>query len=73
MDKKSIIDLSNKIHNFYYDYTKVEDSGKMNKIKIICPIHGEFEQRLDVHLKGSGCIKCGINSRKNNIFELISK
>jgi len=73
MDKKSIIDLSNKIHNFYYDYAKVEDSGKMNKIKIICPIHGEFEQRLDVHLKGSGCIKCGINSRKNNIFELISK
>ena len=31
-------------HNNLYDYSKIIDIKKVsNKIKIICPIHGEFE------------------------------
>ena len=28
------------------------------KVIIICPIHGEFEQRPGTHLRGAGCPKC---------------
>jgi hypothetical protein len=30
------------------------------KVKIICPIHGVFEQDPHSHLKGSGCWNCGL-------------
>ena len=32
------------------------------KIKIICPKHGVFEQRVNDHLRGVGCRWCTINS-----------
>ena len=34
-------------------------------VKIICPIHGEFEQTPNAHLyAGSGCEKCARDSRR---------
>jgi very-short-patch-repair endonuclease len=32
--------------------------GSFKKIKLICPIHGEFEQSSDKHVKGHGCLFC---------------
>ena len=49
---------SNQIHNDKYEYPSPYVSGKM-KIKIVCPLHGEFYQRGDTHLVGKGCPKCG--------------
>lgn len=46
------------IHGNKYDYSKVEYKGNKTNIKIICPIHGEFEQRPENHLHGFGCKKC---------------
>lgn len=43
------------IHGDKYDYSLNTEYNK--KIKIICPIHGLFEQRITTHLK-SGCKKC---------------
>jgi hypothetical protein len=48
-----------KIHNNKYDYSNTEYVNKHNKIKIICPIHGEFEIRARHHLSGTGCKLCG--------------
>ena len=45
-------------HNNKYDYSLVEYVNAKTKVKIICPIHGIFEQRPDVHKK-SGCKECG--------------
>lgn len=45
------------IHNnkyFYHD----DFLGIHKKIKITCPIHGDFEQLLKNHLKGQGCPEC---------------
>jgi len=53
----------NKKHNNYYDYSLVEYTGILNKIKILCPIHGLFEQIASVHLK-SGCKLCGYDLQK---------
>ena len=56
--KEEFIKKANKVHNNKYDYSLVEYRGNKNHIKIICPIHGEFEQRPDKHLRGQGCPKC---------------
>lgn len=44
---------ANIIHNFKYDYSKTNYTTTKNKIIIICPLHGEFEQRPTTHLSGS--------------------
>ena len=49
---------ANKIHNNKYDYTLIADTHGKSKGKIICPIHGVFEQELSSHLSGCGCPKC---------------
>lgn len=46
-------------HGDKYDYSKTEYVASRVKIKIICPIHGEFEQTPESHLKPMGCFKCG--------------
>lgn len=55
-------------HGNKYDYSKVNYINKNNKIIIVCPIHGEFEQRPDVHLRGNACIKCGRISHSKKLF-----
>ena len=42
-----------------YDYSEVEYINSQIKVKIICPIHGEFMQRPAEHLRGKGCLRCG--------------
>lgn len=64
-DLESFIEKSNLIHNNLYDYSKVDYSKSNSKVKIICPIHGEFEQTPASHIRGSGCHSCGhINSKQ---------
>lgn len=52
------IEKSKLIHGERYDYSLVDYKNKVTKVKIICAEHGEFEQRPDSHLIGSGCKKC---------------
>ena len=61
-------------HEEKYDYTSSKYCGNNNKIKIICQIHGEFEQTPHNHLKGHGCPKCiGIISKEEDeISELFN-
>lgn len=47
-----------KVHGDKYDYSLVEFMDYDQKIKIICPIHGEFEQ-LPLSHKKLGCGSCG--------------
>ena len=45
-------------HGDKYDYSKTIYVDEKTKVKIICPIHGEFEQFPYNHLRGRGCKKC---------------
>lgn len=55
------------VHNSTYDYSKFIYNGATIKSIITCSVHGDFEQSSNVHLKGSGCPKCGkIVSSVNN-------
>ena len=60
---EEFIARSTKIHNNKYDYSKSIYTTNKNKITIVCPIHGEFEQNAMAHLKGCGCNKCAISYR----------
>lgn len=46
-------------HRDRYDYSLVDYKGNTVKVKIICKIHGIFEQQPNNHLDGKGCIRCG--------------
>lgn len=46
-------------HGDYYDYSKVEFVNSHQKVTIICPKHGAFEQTPAIHLRGSECKECG--------------
>jgi len=66
------IEKSNLIHKNKYSYELSEYTNARNKIKIICPIHGEFMQVPDRHVHGLGCPKCSrVENRYNeNRFSL---
>ena len=69
LTQKEFIIKANKVHNNKYDYSKSIYINSYSKIKIICPIHGIFEQRCNAHLNGRGCSKCGkISSVKNRTW-----
>lgn len=54
----NFINESNLVHCDKYDYSKVEYVNNKTKVVIICPDHGEFKQRPDVHKQGQGCPQC---------------
>jgi len=57
--KKKFFEEAPKIHNNYYEYSKVDFKGVTIKVNIICPKHGLFPQNPCKHLNGQGCNKCG--------------
>lgn len=68
MDKNLFIYKAKKIHGNKYDYSKSEYTTSSNKITIICPEHGEFEQTPNNHLsKNRGCPYCN-----NTVFDTYS-
>jgi hypothetical protein len=66
---EQFIQMANAIHNNRYDYSLVNYINARIKIKIICSIHGIFEQTPDNHLH-HGCCTCAhefvTNIRKIN-------
>ena len=60
--KKSTADFieqARRVHGNQYDYSKVHYINGESKVIIICPKHGEFQQKPANHLHGSGCPICG--------------
>lgn len=55
---ENVLKELNEKHNNKYEYPDFEYTGRHQKIKIICPIHGEFEKNLARHKHGQGCSKC---------------
>lgn len=58
---KNFIKRATKIHNNKFDYSLVDYENSLGKVKIICPIHGIFEQNPGNHLIGTSCPKCSKN------------
>ena len=56
--KEDFVLNSNTTHNYKYDYSLVSYSGNKKPVRIICPIHGEFEQIAFNHENGATCPLC---------------
>ena len=70
MSYSDFINRSNFVHNNKYNYNKVDYINCFTKVRITCPIHGDFLQSPAAHLRGQGCYKCGIENNKNKIYGL---
>lgn len=46
-------------HGDLYDYSKIDYKNNKTKVEIHCRKHGDFIQRVQDHLRGQGCPKCG--------------
>lgn len=58
-------------HNSVYKYDLVIYENCRTKVKIICDIHGIFEQTPNAHLyAGSGCEQCARDSHKLNFLTI---
>lgn len=66
------IEKCKKVHNSKYDYSLVCYEHSHKKIKIICPVHGIFEQTAHVHSDGSGCKKCIFEDRSKSYLKFKS-
>jgi len=54
-----------------YDYSNVEYVNSVTKVKIVCPIHGMFEQAPYKHITSStGCPYCGKENRGYNYVKI---
>lgn len=65
MGLEEFINQSNLMHDGKYDYSLVDYKNGYTKVKIVCPIHGIFEQRPHGHLQTRGCEDCGNESKFN--------
>lgn len=65
---EEFIQQAKEIHGNKYDYSLTLYNHSKKKVKIICPIHGIFEQTPNEHLKGHGCPKCAGFHRTTKIF-----
>jgi Zn finger protein HypA/HybF involved in hydrogenase expression len=61
------------VHKDKYDYSLVNFNKNSDKVKIVCPKHGEFIQSVSNHINcKDGCPKCG-GKQKWIITDLIDK
>jgi very-short-patch-repair endonuclease len=77
LSEVDFINRSKVNHKNKYDYSKIQYINSKIKVNIICPLHGEFWQRPENHMRGEGCRKCGYkmvrSKRLSSIENFIQK
>lgn len=74
--KKTLEDVLAEFHEVHgdsYDYSSVEYINSSIKVKVRCPLHGDFEITPAHHKKGVGCSKCYFDSQKTSKEEFVSR
>lgn len=72
-DLDTLIKQFEEAHGDKYDYSLVEYKGIHENIKIICPVHGEFEQSPNSHKRGFGCKDCRTDLLRDDLDSMIAK
>lgn len=67
LTRENFIEKAKERHGDKFDYSKVVYINSRTPIKIICPIHGEYEMIAGHHLHGAGCLKCSEESRLKGV------
>ena len=61
------------IHDGKYSYDKTIYLTDREKLTITCPIHGDFTQVANAHLRGSGCPHCNESQGEKEISRFLNK
>lgn len=64
LTQNELLNRFRQVHGERYDYSKVVFVSSKSKVKIICKLHGEFEQRAYKHYGGSNCPYCSRSTLK---------
>ncbi|MDO4200689.1 MAG: hypothetical protein Q4D25_00980 [Bacteroidales bacterium] len=64
---EGFISKAKAVHGDRYDYSKVEYVGSGSIVCIKCPEHGEFWQKPNQHLQGSGCPICAGRTKMRTV------
>ena len=70
---EDFIEEAIKIHGDKYNYSKTIYKTARQKVTIICPKHGEFEQLANAHLQGEGCFQCERERRAKSTENFIKE
>jgi len=62
MTQEEFILRAAEVHGGRYDYSRVVYINSQKHVTIVCPVHGEFPQKANQHLRGQGCRKCSNES-----------
>lgn len=73
MTTEEFIRKAKEIHGDRYDYSKTVYNGIKNKLKIICPEHGEFWQVAYDHLRGFKCEQCKYDNNRMTLEEFVQR
>lgn len=75
LTKEVFIEEAKKIHGDKYDYSKIQEiNSNREKVTIICPIHGPFEQIARDHLwKAAECPYCNVSHGEIEVAEYLKE
>jgi superfamily II DNA or RNA helicase len=73
LSKDDLVKQFNIVHKFKYDYSLIGINIKSHDdIKIICPEHGVFLQRVTNHKDGRGCRTCNSGWNSERVINFIN-
>lgn len=64
LDTPTFISKAKAVHGDRYDYGRARYEGADNLVKVTCMIHGDFNQRAALHLRGQGCKECQMDAQR---------
>jgi hypothetical protein len=67
LTKEEFVNTASTVHSYKYDYSLVEYVSMHKKVKILCPVHGLFEQSPANHNAGKGCRDCMKNGYRTSL------
>jgi len=72
-DFKYYLERFKQTHGDKYQYVENTFTNSFTPMTIICPEHGEFEQRPFAHYSGDGCSKCGkqVSLAETQIYDYV--
>jgi G:T-mismatch repair DNA endonuclease (very short patch repair protein) len=73
VSRMEFIQRSEQVHGNKYDYSKIEYINTRIKVKIICKVHGIFNQLPSHHLQGRGCPVCIYDKKRLTSQQFISR
>lgn len=64
---------ASRVHNNKYSYERAVYVKDNRIITITCPLHGDFEQKAGVHLRGSGCRRCSESIGERRVAKVLDE